>query len=240
MSCTGATFRFYLVLFFLFTYFFSNIRSPNDSLGGLEFTIIDGQPHWKERGADSFNPFKSNIKYIDVVLDGMSEYTFNSSSISDTAEIVGAGIVSRDYSGWMGVEVEYTASTVTAKNNVNFTDNCILRIWYSDTIFKMGGIIKWEFPVISAGGTHTFTIPEDGEFTLYVMSSKGWGCENLSIYSTTIDNYTILSEYHSENSAVGHAYMILNINAKIGDTITFSHGISNGADTVPFYALTYR
>ena len=32
----------------------------SNSLGGLEFAIVDGVPHWKERGADSFSPFSSN------------------------------------------------------------------------------------------------------------------------------------------------------------------------------------
>ena len=30
-------------------------------LGGLEFTIVDGKPQWKERGADSFNPFSQSL-----------------------------------------------------------------------------------------------------------------------------------------------------------------------------------
>lgn len=40
----------------------------SSSLGGLEFAIVDGKPQWKERGADSFNPFKGNAQL--TVLDG--------------------------------------------------------------------------------------------------------------------------------------------------------------------------
>lgn len=35
----------------------------SNSLGGLEFAIVDGKPHWKERGADSFSPFNSGEGY---------------------------------------------------------------------------------------------------------------------------------------------------------------------------------
>ena len=35
------------------------VAALNDSLGGLEFTVVDGKPQWKERGADSFSPFSS-------------------------------------------------------------------------------------------------------------------------------------------------------------------------------------
>ena len=31
-----------------------------ESLGGLEFAVVDGQPQWKERGADAFSPFSSS------------------------------------------------------------------------------------------------------------------------------------------------------------------------------------
>lgn len=47
--------------------FKEDIEGLDNSLGGLEFTVIDGQPQWKERGADTFNPFKGNSissKYI--------------------------------------------------------------------------------------------------------------------------------------------------------------------------------
>lgn len=43
--------------------FKEDIEGLDNSLGGLEFTVIDGQPQWKERGADTFNPFKYDSSY---------------------------------------------------------------------------------------------------------------------------------------------------------------------------------
>ena len=37
------------------------VDEVSNSLGGLEFAVVDGKPQWKERGADSFNPF-SNLE----------------------------------------------------------------------------------------------------------------------------------------------------------------------------------
>lgn len=42
----------------------SNILKLSDSLSGMEFTVIDGKPMWKNEsaGADTFAPFKSSAK----------------------------------------------------------------------------------------------------------------------------------------------------------------------------------
>ena len=89
------------------------VKELNNSLGGLEFTIIDGKPQWKERGADSFSPFSSgkNQKII-------SFYPSNNEQIG---------------SNWGGQTVTHT---------INYTGTCALA-GFVINIGGMGGTAKY-------------------------------------------------------------------------------------------------
>ena len=54
-----------------------------ESLGGIEFAIVDGKPQWKERGADSFSPFNSGE--VETIVIGsntsFSQQTFDVKSL---------------------------------------------------------------------------------------------------------------------------------------------------------------
>ena len=64
-------------------------KKLSDSLGGLEFAVVDGKPQWKERGADTFNPFSgggklmlvsttNNFNIADIVgAENVGEYSVN-------------------------------------------------------------------------------------------------------------------------------------------------------------------
>lgn len=86
------------------------------------------------RADDSFIPFKSKIKYINVSIpDGTTQFTYLASQIGDTAEIVGAGMISRSHQSWQDLKVEYTSSQARAiASTAKFCGNWVMRIWYVD------------------------------------------------------------------------------------------------------------
>ena len=105
----------------------TTVAALNDSLGGLEFTIVDGQPQWKERGADTFNPFSGGKVYylgtgasgnISSLVKDVSKYS--SSNFISFMQNASANTVRSsqelssqrtDISGYSGVSVTYNNTT---------------------------------------------------------------------------------------------------------------------------------
>ena len=64
---------------------------------GVDIKLIDGTPHWSERGADSFSPFKSNSFKAVGVLIGCNDGNYNAKSIVDDNDIT----YEMSYSGYI-------------------------------------------------------------------------------------------------------------------------------------------
>ena len=62
-----------------------------ESLGGIEFAIVDGKPQWKERGADSFSPFKSNPRVLSIYYVGAATGNWRGYDFITDTKIVTTG-----------------------------------------------------------------------------------------------------------------------------------------------------
>ena len=88
--------------------------------------------------AESVAQIKSSIKYIDVSIpENANDFYYYASQISDTAEIIGAGMISREHNGWQGLHLEYTTThvythSVTYEAGCPFIGNWVMRVWYID------------------------------------------------------------------------------------------------------------
>lgn len=122
------------------------IDQLNESLGGLEFTVVDGQPQWKERGADTFNPFKSGSGWfrtgtITVAGQATKTVTLSCSDYANykniTVDNIKVGIQSfsntsgswANYNGNISVS-NYDATTGTITISAYFMNNTAVSVVY--------------------------------------------------------------------------------------------------------------
>lgn len=105
----------------------------NSKLGGNSLTYENGN-YYIQAGADSgTKKLLGKPSYVDVSISGWGTYSL-SNYVSGNHEIIGAGMVYRDYYGWIGFRITYTATTFTITNlgDSGGTDPhyASIRVWY--------------------------------------------------------------------------------------------------------------
>lgn len=115
-------------------FFFLNINDEeNRDLGGNRLLYQDGK-YYIQAGADAGSKkLLGKPYYVDVSISGWGTYSL-SNYVSGNHEIIGAGMVYRDYYGWIGFSISYTSTTFTISNlgDSGGTDphSARIRVWY--------------------------------------------------------------------------------------------------------------